>query len=563
MNEGNRFFFLIEKSKKCYIHRPHTNSTTGDPNLHSFKDFNKWQLCLIIFAVTYGAILVSIVLTNSMVWDEVSHLKGGLLLSRGQVVDWAFTNSFYPPVYDSFVAMAFLSFGANIFSARFVSIIFQVLTVFVVYGIANLLYKSKKVALLSVVLFAVMPGMIWLSKLALIETLLVFVVSLSLFFFFSWLQNGSRRDQTMSIALFVVGVLVKYQVLVILPIIMVTGAFLWKRDHLKIEAKKWFTMPKLAIIIAALAIAITVFAVLLFTGTIDFLIYAFGTGSQLKEAYSTRYPLPIFYFVEMTWFTDILHPVSVLLYLVSLAGLAFMVYRRKVSDKYLLLWFAVVYVVFTLVPNREWRYLSIAFPVLAIAASSLIAASWGKLRKIGQTAASGWGKWGAKAGAVCLIAVVAGGIALSCSDAYVWIKQDSITVQVEQASFYAGNRLAENQTLVVVAAVNHFNKYMVSFCLSTKDATRNYNDTCQQYPAAAMDSFAPEFNATELVAMCEANSTRYVLLFEYGHDLPYLQSNLTASKVYEQIDATGNFTLNQTFGAEPNRIFVFEFHKQP
>jgi 4-amino-4-deoxy-L-arabinose transferase-like glycosyltransferase len=498
-----------------------------------------------------------------MVWDEVSHLKGGLLLSRGQVVEWAFTNSFYPPVYDSFVAIAFLSFGANIFSARLVSVIFQVLTILVVYGIANLLYKSQKVALLSAVLFAVMPGMIWLSKLAMIETLLVFVVSLSLFFFFRWLQNGSRRDQTLSIALFVVGVLVKYQVLVILPIIMLIGAWFWKKDHLKTEIKKWVTMPKLALIIAALIIAITVFAVLLFTGTIDFLIYAFGTGSQLKEAYSTRYPLPIFYFVEMAWFTDILHPVSVLLYLVSLAGLVFMVYRRKASDKYLLLWFAVVYVVFTLVPNREWRYLSIAFPVLAIAASSLVASAWDKLRKIGQTAKSGFGKWGTKAGAVCLIAIVAGGVALSCSDAYVWIKQDSISVPVEQASFYAGNGLAPNQTLIVVAAVNHFNKYMVSFCLSTKDANRNFNDTCQQYPAGAMDSFAPAFNATELVAMCEANNTRYVLLFEYGHDLPYLQSDLTASKVYEQIDATGAFTLTETFGTEPNRIFVFEFHKQP
>ena len=498
-----------------------------------------------------------------MVWDEVSHLKGGLLLSRGQIVDWAFTNSFYPPVYDSFVAMAFLSFGANIFSARLVSVVFQVLTVFVVYGIANLLYKSQKVAFLSAVLFAIMPGMIWLSKLAMIETLLVFVVSLSLFFFFRWLQNGSKRDQALTIAAFIIGVLVKYQVLVILPIIMLVGAYFWKKDHLKGELKKWFTMPKLAIIIGAFVTVIVVFAVLLLTGTIDFLIYAFGTGSQLKEAYSTRYPLPIFYFVELAWFTEILHPISLLLYLVSLAGLAFMIYRRKASDKYLLLWFAVVYVVFTLVPNREWRYLSIAFPVLAIAASSLIAASWSKLRKIGQTTTSGLGKWGVKAGAGFLIAIVAGGVVLSCSDAYVWIKQDSISVPVEQASFYTGNGLASNQTLIVVAAVNHFNKYMVSFCLSTKDASRNFNDTCQQYPAAAMDSFAPAFNATELVAMCEANNTRYILLFEYGRDLRYFQSDLTAAKVYGQINATGAFTLDQTFGVEPNRIFVFEFHKQP
>jgi hypothetical protein len=530
--------------------------------LHPFRDINRWQLCLLIFAVVYGCILVAIISTNSMVWDEVSHLKGGLLLSRGQFIEWAFTNSFYPPVYDSFVALSFLLFGASIFSARLVSVVFLILTVFVIYGMANLLYNSRKAALLSTVLFAVMPGIIWLSKLAMIETLLVFVVSLSMFFFFRWLQTSSKKDQTLGIIALIIGVLVKYQVLVIVPIIMLMGTFFWKKDYFKAELKKWFTMPKLAIVITALVVAVSVLTVLLITGTLDFLIYAFGVGSQQKAVYSTRYPLPIFYLLEITWFTDILHPVSVLLYLVSLAGLAFMVYRRKAGDKFLLMWFLVVYVVFTLVPNREWRYLSVVFPVLALAASSLVMSIWGKLRQIGQTARSGFGKGGAKIGAASLIVLVAGGVYVSCTDTYVWLAQDQIVVPVEQASFYAGNGLAPNQTLVVVAAVNHFNKYMVSFCLSTKDASRQFNDTCQQYPAAAMDTFAASFNTTYLVDMCQANNTKYVLLFEYGKDLPYFQSDLTASKVYGLLNATGYLTLKETFGTEPNRVFVFEFNNQ-
>lgn len=61
--------------------------------------------------------------------------------------------------------------------------------------------------MLSAGLFAVMPGMVWLSKLAMIETLLVFVVSASLFFFFRWLQTDSKSDQALSIAAFIVGVL--------------------------------------------------------------------------------------------------------------------------------------------------------------------------------------------------------------------------------------------------------------------------------------------------------------------------------------------------------------------
>ena len=184
-----------------------------------------------------------VVSANSPVWDEVSHLKGGLLLSRGQLIEWAFTNSFYPPVCDAFVALSYLGFGVSVFAARLVSVVFAVLSVFVVYGIAKLAYQSEKVALLSAGLFAVMPGMVWLSKLAMIETLLVFVVSASLFFFFRWLQTDSKSDQALSIAAFIVGVFVKYQVLVFVPIIMLLGIYLWKRAYFKAELRNGSLCP--------------------------------------------------------------------------------------------------------------------------------------------------------------------------------------------------------------------------------------------------------------------------------------------------------------------------------
>lgn len=74
--------------------------------------------------------MLLVVSANSPVWDEVSHLKGGLLLSRGQLIEWAFTNSFYPPVCDAFVALSYLGFGVSVFAARLVSVVFAVLSVF-------------------------------------------------------------------------------------------------------------------------------------------------------------------------------------------------------------------------------------------------------------------------------------------------------------------------------------------------------------------------------------------------------------------------------------------------
>jgi 4-amino-4-deoxy-L-arabinose transferase-like glycosyltransferase len=521
------------------------------------KQLDRWQICLIIAALAYGSILLAIP-ANSLMWDEVTHLHGGLLLSRGQAITWALTNSFYPPAFDVFTALSFLVFGPSVWAARLVSVVFAVLSLFVIYELANLLCNSKKVALGGAVLFAVMPGVVWVSKMAMIETLLIFTVSLSMLFFFRWLKNSQEKDRVLFVATFVLGVLVKYQLVVVIPLIEVLGTYFWKRDYFRVELKKWFTLPRIAILAATLVAATIIAYVLLSSKTLDFLIYAFSVGSEQKTTYSARYPIPIFYFAEMTWVTELFHPISLLLYFAGLAGLALMVYRRKTGDKFLLLWFTVAYVVFTLVSNREWRYLTVAFPVLAIAASNLIATSWSKLRGISQKATSNLSKWGARAGAVLLVAFVVSGVFLSAIDAYNWVSHDHADVTVEQASLYAGQNLGANQTLIVLAPVNHFSKYMVSFYLSTKDATQDFNQTCLQYPPSAMDTFASTFDTSELVALCQESKVKYALLYEYG-DLQYFESSLSAPQVYDLLNATEKFSLEASFGVEPHRIFVFNF----
>ena len=82
--------------------------------------------------------------------------------------------------------------------------------------------------------------------------------------------------------------------------------------------------------------------------------------------------MPIFYLVELTWpFIDIpVHPISLPLYILGLAGIVLWAYRRRTEDKFFLIWFLVVYVFFTLIPNKQWRYVTPLFPVMAISATS-------------------------------------------------------------------------------------------------------------------------------------------------------------------------------------------------
>ncbi|MCW4025421.1 MAG: glycosyltransferase family 39 protein [Candidatus Bathyarchaeota archaeon] len=526
--------------------------------LATLKRIDRWQICLIILGVVYGAVLATNLQTNSMAWDEVAHLNGGLLLSRGQVVTWALTNSFYPPIYDLFAAGYFLVLGPSLFSARLVAATFSVLTLFVIYAIANFLYSNKKTAFLAAIFFAVMPGIFWLSKLAMIETMLIFVLSLSMFYFFRWLKLGNGKDRTKSLAAVVVGVVVKYQMLVIAPLIMIFGTFFWRKENFWADFKKWFAPKRLALMVTVLAVVGVVLLVLYSLGLLDLMLYAFGVGSQGKSVYSTRYPLPIFYLLEMVQVENPIHPISLVLYVLSLAGLGWMVYKRKFGDKLLLLWFAVVYVVFTVVSNREWRYVVILFPVLAIAASNLTITALEKLCKTWQTAVGFMSKYGTKIAAGLLIAFVGAGLCFSCVDAYNWQIRDEIVVPIEQATLYAAQDLGPNQTVAVVCSVNHFSKYMVQFYLDVQTG-RNLNQTWQ-YPFNAADSFTPNFDVVELTGICQRLDTKYVMLYEYGN-LNYYNTELNQQTIQNLLTQSNYFTLAETFGESSNRVFVFRFNQ--
>ena len=203
----------------------------------------RWQLVLIVFALAY-AFLVILNLSNiPLQWDELNHFDGAILLIRGQIWQYAAVNSFYPPLYNLVTVAYFALAGASVLTGRLVTVTFSLLSIFIVYKIAKEMY-GEKTALVSGVLFAVMPGIVWLSSMAMIETMLLFFFCLSMLFFFRWLKTSRERDLSLSIAALVVGVAVKYQILVVAPIIMVVSVMvLGKGSFLKAQAEK-FTHSK-------------------------------------------------------------------------------------------------------------------------------------------------------------------------------------------------------------------------------------------------------------------------------------------------------------------------------
>jgi 4-amino-4-deoxy-L-arabinose transferase-like glycosyltransferase len=517
---------------------------------------DRWSILLLVLAISYGVVL-SFNLTNMAVqWDEVNHLTGGLLLTRGDLWNYFLTSSFYPPMYNLAAAAYFVVGGTSVFAVRLVALTFAVLSIIAVFQLTKLMYGSKT-ALLASALLAVTPGFIWLSRIALIETMLIFVFLVCMLYFFKWILTDQKPDLTIYIVAFLIGAATKYQMIVLVPLMVLFGMFVFgKKEFLKTEILRVFKMPRLIATVILSVIAVFAVIELYIYGYIDVMLYAIQTGTAQRALSSVTYPAPIFYLVETTASTGGVHPVILPLYLVGLAGLGLLLFRRKTPDKFVLIWFVVVYGVFSVVPNKEWRYIVLLFPALAISSAALMQAALGKLQKVWQLPKINVTKKGlVKVGAGVLVGFMLVGVFFSCVEAQTWLAASPPALPIEQATTYTQTLLTSNATVAVACPINLLNNYLVWFYLTQKAP---YPNTVWQYPQQAADAYKPDFNTTEFTLFCEQNNTQIVLLYEYNENT-YFESNLTAAQVSNMLIATHRFTLEAEFGTAPNRIFVFAF----
>ena len=515
---------------------------------------NKWRIAFLVLALTYFVFILLNLTKQPMNWDEVGHLNRAVELQNGLYNNFV-RDSFYPPLFSVFTMVSFDLFGASLFSARLVSAVFSILSLWIVFELASTTY-GKKAALLSVFLLAIMPGYFWLSRLALLEVMLVFFFMLSLFLFFRWLNT--RKNWLLILSGFALGsgFLTKYQVIAIIPVLVVIILVLGRG-----QLRRLFS--RFALLIVAAVAVIIPWLIIVYNVLTSYVLsqwmYALQMGNPERSLYSLRFPTPIFYLVEMTWPYFDFHPISLLLYIVGLAGLGLFVWRRKREDKFILVWFICVFVFFTLISNREWRYVLTLFPALAISSSVLILFAFDKLHGTWTHDLRVNRKKAAKVAAGLLIVFLSTAVAFSVNDIYYNVKQTDIQIEIEKATNYASTRDTSNQSIMVLCPFNYFSQDMVSFYLA---ASGNSHIKTYQYPTFAVDTYTPVFNINEFIDLCKQDNVKYVFTYEYGGTVPYFNTTLNLEQIYIQLYASGNFsgiTDEATFGSNPRRILLLTF----
>jgi uncharacterized membrane protein len=489
-------------------------------------------------------------------WDEMPHLYGGLLLARGQTHDYLMTYGYYPPFYDFVTTGYYQLFGVSVTSGRLVAVTFSLLSIWVVFELANRAY-GPRIALLSSLLFGITPGFFWLSRVAMLDTMMVFFFSLTLFFFFTWMKKSQDKALILSFLAMGVGLLAKYQVLVA-GVVMIAAILLLERHKLRLRFSKFLLVPVIAILVVAPWLV-----VLYQTKSVnDFgqLLYVISGGQQERTPYSARFPAPVFYLIEMTWpFPDIpVHPISLPIYILGLLGLGLWAYRRKVEDKFFLTWFIIVYIFFTVIPNRQWRYVTTLFPVLAISTASFVIFLYSKIhtckpRQIGLSE-----NHLKKIGLALFIVLVASMIVYSSHDAYQMTARDQIHIPIEETANYLASHMSLNESAVIVCAFNLLDQDMLRFYLPANMS----KDQVWQYPNLAVDAFTPDFNITEFISLCEQRDVKYIVLYDYGAHTPFFNTTLDYAQVETMIFDSHRFGYASDqpfFGDMPHRLFLVRF----
>ncbi len=518
-------------------------------------------MALMSFLVVFAAAALYQIGYMSVQWDEMPHLYGGTLLLRGQTWSYMTTYGYYPPVFDLFTTGYLQILGPDQIAGRAVAVTFSLLAIGLLFSFTKKIY-GKKNALIASILLGTMPGFFWLSRVTMLETMLIFFFTLVMFTFYTWLTKDTNKTLIFSGLALGIGILAKYQIIVALLAMLLSILFL-SRKKLKLNLAKFLVI----FVIAVLVVVPWFFMIYHYNGVTKFetIQYVMSEGGQDRPAYSNRFqPLPVYYLMEMAWpFKDIpVHPISVPIFLLGLFGLGLFAYRRSKQDIFLLTWFLIVYVFFTLIPNRQWRYVTPLFPILAISAACFIMFLYSRVRGWKPQETGIRGERLKKMAAAIFVIIIISAVAYSSYEAYQMTVRDQIHIPIQEATSYLTGNLNQTQSAVLVCSFNLLSQDMFRFYLPKNMSS----DQIWQYPSLAVDAFTPDFNITEFLNLCVQRNVKYIILYDFGINTKFFNSTLDYTQIQQMIYDTGRFgdPLDQPFWGDYNgwmghRIFLVRF----
>ena len=515
-------------------------------SLSFIRRLDKWRLSLLVFIAFYISVLSIDLGYMGLQWDEAVHAYGGLLLAWGELQKYA-KIAYYPPLFDILTAFSFQLLQPSAFSVRLVSLIFGGLCIWACFEYAYRLYGQRQ-AILSAIFLSSMPGFIWLCRMALLDVMLTFFFTISLFLFFSGWQTQRARLLYLSGITLGLGLLTKYPA-IIGGIIMLISTILWK-ERLSVRFSRVlkvlfiaaaFITPWICFVSTQKSAAEWVAALIY---TLKDVLIPFK-DTEIRVLYSTRFPTPIFYLFELPG------SITLPIYLCGILGLGLWLWRRRREDKFSLIWFLMVYVTFTLIPNKIWRFVMPIFPLLSISAADFVISIWQRGKEwLGSLQPRSYKIDVKKVASILLISIIFTAVLHSAITSSIWIVKDYVDIPTRTACQYVVSHSKTTDGIVILCASNWFSPDVVNFYLHISDPRRSM---VWQYPEKPVDAYKVAFDPNVLNQLCVTSNAKYLLLYE---NTPFFEPPLTTSIVLTRLIDTNKFVLEKKVGIPPDRIFI-------
>ena len=339
------------------------------------RRFKFWHLVFMVLALLFLA-LIPFALLPAYGVDESTHSLVGLFfrdlikdwaksptLSFHKIYDYAITyliyypklSVHYPPLTQVCFSIIFLFSNPTIYAGRFFILISSMIFLALIYFMANYLYKDKKVALISLLIFATSPIIIVNSVQAIQEIPFVLFFTLTIFLFLKAFEKG-RKYYALATISTVLTILSKWQAITIVPLI-----FFYT---LLVERKK---LKHTLISLVVAGIVLIPYYLILYKADLLFLPLSANVSSPESPKW---YQISgLLFYVEALVFKQFFFPIGLILLTTSLWYLT----KREKHWKLFLIWILVVFATMTFaIENKNIKYTINMLPAIVLPAAYTI-----------------------------------------------------------------------------------------------------------------------------------------------------------------------------------------------
>ncbi|HLJ84636.1 MAG TPA: glycosyltransferase family 39 protein [Candidatus Eremiobacteraceae bacterium] len=317
------------------------------------------SLKYVSFALLAGLYLLRI--GAGSLWDNSEPTYGEIVKELFRTGDWLTLHlnfapwDTHPPLW-FWTAGAFVgALGLNEFALRLPSAVFGLATAYVTYRAGKRLYGDAA-GLIAALASGVSLEMIVLSRLAMMETMLIFFTTVATFWTYFAVRDADRRALWIAAVAAALGTLTKGPIAIALPLLIIVVWLAW--------TGRWSALTNVPIIGAAIAymlLAGSWFAAATVKFGPAFLVDYFGTSNVGRYLHPfENQPGPVWYYVPVLL-------VGFFPFIAFVPQALRDAWRERGDDELFLLLFAVLpFVFFTIAQTKLPNYIAVMFPALGV-----------------------------------------------------------------------------------------------------------------------------------------------------------------------------------------------------